>query len=269
LQRTGSEEDCSTASGVLSKELSVQQGMFGHPNMEEREIMTETASSEIATPSDNLPDETWPVEQLLAYGQRALREGEDCDMRVRSLARRAVSFKFNAGRAYSILRCRLKPLGKWCECLKAHDLPRTSVWEVVEAYERAIKDGYNEENIADKFGTWTAVLLAYGLAKDKKNAGCGAVERLEPPADDDNAPADSDQQRQVIAGKIGNTSSTGDQDTEKADDDQKPSREPQPPISAAEIDLLTEFVERVGGLSRAEYVFAQGIAQLKELSEDD
>ncbi len=261
LQRTGSEEDCSTASGVLSEGLSVQQGMFGNPNT----ATTETVNSEIATPSDNLPDETWPVEQLLAYGQGALRGGEDCDMGVIALARRAVSFKFNAGRAYSILRSRLKPLGKWCECLKAHDLPRTSVWEVVEAYELATTDGYNEENIADKYGTWTAVLVAYGLAKDKKNAGAGAVERLEPPADDDNAPDDSDQQRPAVAGKIGGTSSSGDQDTDdEAGNDQEPTREPQPPLTAAELDLLTKFVEAVGGITRAEHVFQEGIKQIRE-----
>lgn len=266
LQRTGSEEDCSAASDVLSKGPSVQQGMFGNPNT----AITETVNSEIATPSDNLPDETWPVEQLLAYGQRALREGEDCDMQVISLARRAVSLKFNSGRAYSILRSRLKPLGKWCECLKAHNLPRTSVWEVVEAYERATKDGYNEESIADKCGTWTAVLLAYGLAKDKKNTAEGAVERLEPPADDDeDAPSDDAQQRPAAAGKIGNASSdTDDQDTEKAGNDQEPPDEPQPPVTDAELDALVAFVKAVGSRSRAEYVLQEGLKLTTELEDE-
>ena len=34
---------------------------------------------------------------------------------------------------------------------------------------------------------------------------------------------------------------------------------PLPPVTAAEIDALAEFIEKVGGLTRAQYVFQSGI----------
>ena len=90
------------------------------------------------------------------------------------------------------------------------------------------------------------------------------------PAND--APGGADQEEPAIAGRIAGkaSSAAGEQDGDgEADDDQKLPDEPQPPITAAEIDLLTTFIEAVGGLVRAEYVFEQGVQQLRELKDED
>jgi len=42
--------------------------------------------------------------------------------------------------------------------------------------------------------------------------------------------------------------------------------QPQPPITDAEFDALTRFVEAVGGLMRADFVYTTGIVQLRELA---
>ncbi len=49
----------------------------------------------------------------------------------------------------------------------------------------------------------------------------------------------------------------------------KPLAPPQPPVTAAEIDALAEFVEKIGGLTRAEFVFEQGIEQVRELGHEE
>ena len=88
----------------------------------------------------------------------------------------------------------------------------------------------------------------------------------------DDLPDDADQQEPVIAGKIhGRTSSAaGKQDGDhETDDETKAPDEPQPPITAAEIDALTTFIELVGGMTRAVYVLKQGIEQLRELKNED
>jgi len=203
---------------------------------------------------DVAPDETWSVEQLLDYGRKALREGEECDMLVVPLARRSIVARFGAGHAYSILRSRLKPLGKWCSFQEEYKLPRTSIWEVVEVYEAATLDGMNEYDLVDRYSNWTGILLAYGLAKPRKNnvGGC-VVERLEPPAEDDDT-QDEDDDDLDEEDSDDEPESDLDDDTEEDPSDADPpetAEDEPPPVTDDQIGAADAFVSAVGGLAHA------------------
>jgi hypothetical protein len=221
------------------------------------------------TPPDNRPDETWSVEQLLAYGRKSLGEADECDRLAAPLARQSIAAKFGAGHCYSILRDRFKPRGEWCRFQATHRLPRTTVWEVVEVYQAATRAGLKEDDLVERFTTWTGVLLAFGVVRPRNNdvGGC-TVEYLEPPSDDgdDNAPHDSKDKAGTVTG-----TSSGREGPDRGparDAEENPPAPPQLPVTAAEIDALTTFLEAVGGLSRAEYVFRKGIEQMKEMMDE-
>lgn len=51
--------------------------------------------------------------------------------------------------------------------------------------------------------------------------------------------------------------------------DNRAAAPPQPPVTAAEIDALTAFLEAVGGVRRATYVFEHGIEMLEGLNDEE
>ena len=82
---------------------------------------------------------------------------------------------------------------------------------------------------------------------------------------------DADDQQPAIAGRIASRASApaGKQDRDRDDAAEQQPPEPQPPVTATEIDALTVFVEAVGGLTRAQYVCEEGIKQLQELKDEN
>ena len=281
----GSQQAATTAAGLRgdtsnghkesqNNSASVRHETILHvrsPNTDEREVMTQTSNlavgpkSDVADPAPptgvivmspaEVPDETWSMEQLLDYGREALRESEECDMLAVPLARRSVVTKFGAGHAYSILRSRLKPLGKWCSFQEEHKLPRTSVWEVVEVYEAATRDGLKADDLVDQYSTWTGILLACGLAKPRRNkvGGC-VVERIEPPSDDED-----DVQGDVVEGDLVVEDPDGEdlEDDLDESDDESPYAEPEgiteeiPSVTEDQIGAADLFIAAVGGLEHA------------------
>jgi len=90
--------------------------------------------------------------------------------------------------------------------------------------------------------------------------------------DTDEVLRDSQPEEQIIAGRIGGkaSQSASERDTDiDGHDNPKSIAPPQPPVTADEIDALTTFLEAVGGLARAEYVFRAGIEQLRELKNEE
>ena len=89
--------------------------------------------------------------------------------------------------------------------------------------------------------------------------------------DCDPTPDNAAPEETVIPGRIAGTASSAasergtDNDAEVSP---KPQAPPQPPVTAAELDALTSFVEAVGGLTRAEHVFHAGIDQIRDLKND-
>jgi hypothetical protein len=81
---------------------------------------------------------------------------------------------------------------------------------------------------------------------------------------DDDAADDGGQEEPATAGKIASSTPSG-AGTEGRDDKDD---EIEPPVTDIEIDALAVFVEAVGGLTRAEYVFSEGIKQLRELKDE-
>ena len=207
-----------------------------------------------AMPVNNIPDETWSIERLLDFGQKSLCEGEECDRLAVPLARRSIVARFGAGHACSILRDRLKPLGKWCDFQAEHSLPRTSVWEVVEVYEAAGREDLTKNDLAERYSTWTGILLAFGLVKARRNGTGGCiVEHVEPPAEDDDAEDDFDEDDW-------DDEEPEDEDPEEDEDQQEPDQEPEEadpedeaptPVTDEQIVAANAFVGAVGGLTHA------------------
>ena len=160
-----------------------------------------------------------------------------------------------AGHAYSILRRRLKPLGKWCSFQVENQLPRTSVWEVVEVYEAAVRDGLDTKDLADRYSRWTEVLLAYGLAKPRKNkvGGC-LVEPLKPPTEEDDDAQDEDDGQDFDEDDLHDKP---DPDEDESDDDAPDADPPEttevepPPVTDDQVAAADAFISTVGGLVHA------------------
>ena len=85
----------------------------------------------------------------------------------------------------------------------------------------------------------------------------------------DEAPDDIESQQPIVARKNRKKAVvTGGEHTDDGpeNDPKPPEPQPQPPVTAAEIDSLAVFIEAVGGLTRATFVFRDGVEQLKELA---
>jgi hypothetical protein len=204
------------------------------------------------------PDESWSDEMLLYCGRKEIEESNRLESQVQPFIRQSIASRLRGGHAMSILRTRLRAEGRWTSYQQGNALPRTTVWQMAEVYERAMAQGLTTQDLADRYGNWTGVLLGYGLVKPRKSKGGGhVVEPLEPPVEeedggggddiDDDDPGDDPQDEP----EDGDAEEDGDdQEPNAGAHDPEPEDEP-PPVTDDQIVAADAFVSAVGGLEHA------------------
>jgi len=235
------------------------------------EVVLATPATIPAQPADE-PHESWSNETLLNCGRESLEEGDRLEAQSQPLMRQSISSRMRGGHALSILRARLRAEGRWTGYQQENALPRTTVWQVIEVYERATADGHSARDLAKVYGTWTAVLLAYGLAKPRRNkAGGCVVEPLEPPEESDDS-HDEDFDDDLDDGDGNGDEEPDDDGLEDGEPDDEGNREdsgakpqelePEPlPVTDEQIGAAEVFVGAVGGLVHAVRVLlAKGVS---------
>ncbi len=220
--------------------------------------MEEAAANSVQSPIGQAPDSTWSNERLLDYGTRSLGEGDQHAQRLHALARKSVVPKFRAGHAFSILQERLTATGNWCAFQEDNDLPRTKVWEVINVYRKATELGHGEEDVAN-YGTWTEVMVAYGVVKPRKAEGDEPAAIAAGPSDDSDgeATADDDGITENDWPTAEDEESAEDSD-EAESEDEPPDAEPEetaeeelPPVTGDQVVAADTFVAAVGGVEHA------------------
>ena len=213
----------------------------------------ETAPNLVQSPTDKMPDDTWPNEILLDFAMKALGEGDKLEKRLHALARKSVIPKFRAGHAFAILQERLTATGDWCKFQDEHDLPRTNVWEVITVYQKATAMGHGEEDIAT-YGTWTEVMVAYGIGKPRKAKAVQHRATTAKRGDDGDGDAttegDGAQEDDGEPEEDEDVFEDGDDDAESESPHAEPAEEP-PAVTADQIAAADSFVAAVGGLEHA------------------
>ena len=198
-----------------------------------------------------MPEESWELPELAKFITVTLR--------------RSGGDVWWIGKALHIARGQHKVERDWLRWLKAEvdGLSRATAYRYADVYEHFTLEAAAAHPIN----------VLYRLMRDRndpESSGDGDDQSTEAADDDDTS--DDTERQPAVAGKIHSTapSTTADQDTDRrAGNDQEPPDEPQPPVTDAEIDMLEVFVKAVGGITRAEFVFEQGVEQLKELAKDD
>ena len=205
------------------------------------------------------PDESWPDKMLLDCGREAIKESDVLEAQAQPLIRRSVGSRLRGGHAMSILRARLKAEGRWSSFQQQQDLPRTTMWQMIEVYERSAKDGHAAQDLVENYGSWTGILLAYGLAQPRKSpAGGCVVEQLEPPAADEDDDVQGDAVEDDGAEEEPKDEEL-DEDTDSDESqDESPNAEPEeaaeeelPPVTDDQVVAADTSVAAVGGLEHA------------------
>ena len=204
------------------------------------------------------PEESWSNEMLLGCGREAIQESDLLEAQAQPFLRQSINSRLRGGHALSILRARLKSEGRWLGFQQENALPRSTLWQMIEVYERATKDGYTAQDLVEDYGTWTGILLAYGLAQPRKGTGGGCtVEQIEPPAEDDD-----DADEVVIEKDLDEEGSDGESPEDETDEgeseNESPDAEPEeaaeeepPAVSEDQIIAADAFVIAVGGVPHA------------------
>jgi len=204
------------------------------------------------------PDETWSDDLLLDYGREAMKEGDRLEAQAQPFIRQSIGSRLRGGRAWSILRARLRAGRQWFAFQQQHGLPRTTVWQMAEIYERATEDHLSAEDLADKYSTWTGILMAYGLAQPRNTASGGSVvEQLEPPDDDEDATEHEGVDNDLVEGNPEGEDLDDGLDEGEPEDDlpdaapQETAEEEPPPVTDDQVAAADTFVGAVGGLEHA------------------
>ncbi len=205
------------------------------------------------------PDESWSDKMLLDCGRAAINESDLLEAQAQPFIRQSIDSRLRGGHAMSILRARLKAEGRWLGFQQENALPRTTMWQMIEVYERSAKDGYTAQDLIDNYGNWTSTLLGYGLAKPRKNkVGGHDTEYLEAPKENDDDVRDDGVEGDFDGADVDyGDGSEGDAEEDESDDesaDAEPdgiAEEEIPPVTADQIGAADTFVAAVGGLTHA------------------
>ena len=215
------------------------------------------ATSELTdTQTAGEPDETWPDDLLLDFGREAMNEGDRLEALAQPFLHQSIASRLRGGRAWSILRARLKANRQWFAFQQHHGLPRTTVWQMAEVYERATADHLTAQDLADRYSTWTGILLAYGLAEPRKSASGGCViEQVEPQAEDDGDTEDVD--NEIVEKDHEDEDLEDGLDEGESEDDlpdtpsEKTAEEQLPPVTDDQVAAADTFLSVAGGLAHA------------------
>jgi hypothetical protein len=214
--------------------------------------------------NDLRPNSNWPDELLIEYGQRALNAADTYEKQANILTRKTIVQRFRAGHALSLLKDRLKEKETWVEFQTQHNLPRTVVWEAIAVYERVVKLGLGEDDVA-VYTTWMNVMIAYGVRRNpqegiadipaeatdtqpdasKHGKKAVAVNRKKPQPDkaDDALPEEQDP---------GDTGEDGsDVEGQEGQPDPDLPEQDEPSVPDADMDAAAAFVAQVGSLPHA------------------
>ncbi len=208
-----------------------------------------------AADANGLPDESWELPALATF--------------IAGTARRNGLDAWWIGKALRIAQEKHTADRDWLRWLKEDArLSKSTGYRYMDLY-----DAFNLEQVQDQ-----PLSALYKLMEVREDAGSNEPEEPteggdangpDAPKAGDDKPAGGDSQKPIVAGKPrGRKPSAAKPHVDDYPEiDPEPPAPPPPPVTAAEIDALTEFVEKVGGLARAQYVFDQGIEQLRELAE--
>ena len=147
----------------------------GTPAIPHEAVSTEPITqAPTAVPAVRVPEaedyETWPDEALIQRGQTRIMQADRHDERRIALGRQTIEERLDAGHPLSIVRRRHKEDGQWCAIQDKYNLPRTTVWEVIEAYERSTAAGHSPQEVVASHENWTEVLVAYAVVRRKKRS---------------------------------------------------------------------------------------------------
>ncbi len=112
------------------------------------------------------PDTDWSDEELKHCCFAAEFEGKHAETNGLSLLRRSLAARWRGCKAASILRQRYKSERAWCKAIKDAKLPRSTLTEMAEIYDRATAQGHCHVEIFNH-RTWTEVKIAYGVVKER------------------------------------------------------------------------------------------------------
>lgn len=217
-----------------------------------------------------IPDDTWSDNDLLQYGRTAIIRGDRDEERQLVLGRRSIKERLDAGHALAIVRQRHKGDGTWCKMQDEHGLSRTTVWEVIEVYEQSAALGHTQEDVAAKHDTWTEVLVAYGVVRNRaaKEVAAddtaqikdldqeqGPVLATELPSLDHAEQPEVDAKQDSCNAYVAPPAPDQAEQPGKATANKPPKvkavKKEQIDISPCEIDAATAFVQAVGNWARA------------------
>ena len=121
-----------------------------------------------------LPDPTPEStdEELLHCCGSAVQQGEQAETVGLAFLRRSIRLRWRGCKAASIFRARHKETRDWGKLLKESKLPRSTLTEMADIYDRATEQGHGEEDVA-KCRIWTEVKVAYGVVKPKTTTASG------------------------------------------------------------------------------------------------
>ncbi len=207
------------------------------------------AASQAAQPADLAPapkpDETWPTDALLALVMALLAEAG-------VLARKTTALVFKAGHALSLLRPRFKSAGGWCKFQRDRNLPRTSVWEAIELYERATEQGHDEDDVSTM--TWTEAKEYFEIAKPKADENDEGPVDAEPVVPDDDLACDDAAVAAFPLERHGEGNAVPAAPASPVAKANKTAKKDHGDLSPCEIDAATVFIKAVGSWDRAVYV---------------
>jgi hypothetical protein len=241
--------DCWQVSGPDGKPVAVKgERILG---------LKKTVGAEPAAPAaktKKMPDATWQLPALAAF--------------IVAVCRRTEVDAWWIGRALSLARSQHKKERDWLRWLREEvkGISKSTAYRYMD-----ICAAFSLEQVEKTPFKVLHSLLKKHDDEPEETADDGDSTDVSGGTEGDNEPDDGDQQQPIVAGKIHSKapSEADDQDADhKAEDNPETPDEPQPPLTATEIDALSSFIEAVGGLTRAEHVFREGIKQLKELKDE-
>ena len=219
--------------------------------MQDTSVIEQNAST--LAPPGSEPDESWSDDMLFDFGRDAVKESDRLEAQAQPLIGQSIGSRLQAGHAWSILRKRFKAEGMWSSFQKEHGQSRTTMWQMIEVYERSAEDGYTAPDLVANYRNWTGILLAYGLAQPRKGiAGGCVVEQLEAPEDDVEGDAVEDD---FVEETAEGEDLEDDSDESEAElpscEAVEIAEEEIPPVTADEIVAADAFVSAVGGVQPA------------------
>ncbi len=164
------------------------------------------------------PTEDWPDEELLHCFGAAVEDGDEAELEGLAILRRSVRLRWRGCKAASIFRKRHKKTRDWGKLLKKSSLPRSTLTEMADIFDRATKQGHGEEDVA-KHRIWTDVKIAYLKPKKTDASDDGQKDGAQGPVESES-----------VGQPEGTTSGTGTTGTDAGSATTKPEGSEQPQL---------------------------------------